>query len=117
MNAGSRPPGGAGTMSFGIFRCRKRVAESSDLQAQARSMHVTAFSAALLFATAAAAADTPSDPQILAPADVFKLEWADHPLLSPDGRRVAYERKRFDIMKDRRRSSLWLIDTETGAQR
>ena len=85
-------------------------------------MHVTAFSAALLFATAAAAADTPTDAQPIqtntfAPADVFKLEWADHPQLSPDGRRVVYERKRFDVMKDRRRSSLWLIDAESGAQR
>ena len=80
-------------------------------------MHATALSAALFFATAAVAADMPPDPQIFAPADVFKLEWADHPQLSPDGRRVVYERKRFDAMKDRRRSSLWLIDTDTGAQR
>ena len=59
---------------------------------------------AILFVNLAAAADAPPDPQIFAPLDVFKLEWADHPQLSPDGKRVVYERLRFDIMKDRKRS-------------
>ena len=36
---------------------------------------------AVLFLNLAAAAETPppADPQIFAPLDVFKLEWADHP--------------------------------------
>ena len=52
---------------------------------------------AVLFLNLAAAAETPppADPQPIqsntfAPLDVFKLEWADHPQLSPDGRRVVY---------------------------
>ena len=74
---------------------------------------------AVLFLNLAAAAETPppADPQIFAPLDVFKLEWADHPELSPDGRRVVYERARFDIMKDRKRASLWLADADGRGQR
>ncbi|MGH8123484.1 MAG: S9 family peptidase, partial [Rudaea sp.] len=75
-------------------------------------MHAFALCAALLVNAAAVSAVEPAnappvDARIFAPLDVFKLEWADHPQLSPDGRFVVYERKRFDIMKDRKRSSLW----------
>ncbi len=84
-------------------------------------MHAFALSAALLLnatVTAAGPVDAaPPDARIFAPMDVFKLEWADHPQLSPDGRFVVYERKRFDIMKDRKRSSLWLVDSEGHGQR
>ncbi|MBW8810772.1 MAG: PD40 domain-containing protein, partial [Lysobacter sp.] len=30
---------------------------------------------------------------------------------------IVYQRKFFDIMKDRRRSNLWLIDADSGKQR
>ncbi len=79
-------------------------------------MHALAFTAALLV-HAVGAADAPPDPAIFSPLDVFKLEWADHPQLSPDGHHIVYERKRFDVMKDRKRSSLWLIDAEGRGQR
>ena len=84
---------------------------------------LTLSAALLLNLATAAAADpeqtpkAPPDAQIFAPLDVFKLEWADHPQLSPDGRFVVYERKRFDIMKDRKRSSLWFVDGEGRGQR
>lgn len=45
--------------------------------------------------------------------DVFNLEYADHPEISPDGRRVAYVRVAADIMTDRFRRSIWLVD-DTG---
>jgi acylaminoacyl-peptidase len=51
------------------------------------------------------------------PMDVFALQWADHPVLSPDGKQIVYERGFFDTMKDQRRSNLWLIDVASGAQR
>lgn len=54
---------------------------------------------------------------VFQPADVFDLEWADNPTLSPDGKRIVYQRNHFDIMTDRRRSHLWLIDIERGQQR
>ena len=61
---------------------------------------------------ACAAAESKVDPRSLQPRDVFDLEWADHPALSPDGRRIVYQRNHFDIMKDRRRSHLWLLEAE-----
>src|SRR3954471_12389527 len=48
--------------------------------------------------------------------DLFDLEAAADPAISPDGRWVAYVRRSGDIMTDRFRRSIWLIDTSTGAQ-
>jgi len=55
-------------------------------------------------------------PPAFAPIDVFALEWAERPILAPDGKRAVYQRSFFDIGKDVRRSNLWLIDVATGAQ-
>ncbi len=41
--------------------------------------------------------------------DVFELEWASDPQISPDGERVAYVRNSMDIMADRVRSDIWLV--------
>lgn len=68
----------------------------------------------------AASAEEPAakpDPARFAAADVFELEWAGSPRISPDGRNVVYVRRSMDIMKDRVRANLWLIDTATGEQR
>ncbi len=46
------------------------------------------------------------------PLDVFNLEWAGNPAISPDGRQIVYQRNHFDIMRDRRRSHLWLLDAD-----
>ena len=48
--------------------------------------------------------------------DLFGLEWASDPQISPDGAQVAYVRRSNDIMTDRARSTIWLVDTRTGAQ-
>jgi dipeptidyl aminopeptidase/acylaminoacyl peptidase len=48
--------------------------------------------------------------------DLFGLQYAADPQVRPDGRAVAYSRMSFDIMNDRGRGSIWLIDTESGAQ-
>lgn len=44
--------------------------------------------------------------------DVFELEWADQPRISPDGEWVVYQRRGMDIMKDRRQGQLWLIRSD-----
>jgi dipeptidyl aminopeptidase/acylaminoacyl peptidase len=54
---------------------------------------------------------------VFAPMDVFELQWADRPAVSPDGRRIVYERRFFDPMKDVRRSNLWLVDVASGQSR
>ena len=43
--------------------------------------------------------------------DLFQMEYAADPQISPDGKTIVYVRTRNDIMKDRRRTSLWTIDS------
>ena len=50
-------------------------------------------------------------------SDLFNLEWASDPEISPDGRTIAYVRQSNDIMTDRARPTIWLIDVATGQQR
>ena len=50
-------------------------------------------------------------------SDLFNLAMASDPQISPDGRQVAYVRKSNDVMTDKARSSIWLVDVATGQQR
>ena len=59
-------------------------------------------------------ADGPS--RILEGRDLFGLEVATDPQISPDGSVVAYVRRSGDVMTDRARPTIWLVDTRTGAQ-
>jgi dipeptidyl aminopeptidase/acylaminoacyl peptidase len=63
---------------------------------------------------AAAPADAPTT--TFQGRDLFGLQYAADPQIRADGRAIAYARMSFDIMNDRGRGSIWLIDTETGAQ-
>ncbi|MDA8526155.1 S9 family peptidase [Gammaproteobacteria bacterium] len=49
---------------------------------------------------------------IFDPMDVFELEWATDPRVSPNGDTIVYVRKSNDIMKDRERSNLWQISID-----
>lgn len=72
---------------------------------------------ALLLAGAALpvlAQDAPS--RVFTGSDLFNLEQASDPQISPDGRRIAYVRRTGDVMADRMASAIWLIDTATGQQ-
>ncbi len=51
----------------------------------------------------------PADPRRFHLMDVFELEWASDPQISPDGSQVVYARNFMDVMSDRRRSNLWTI--------
>ena len=44
------------------------------------------------------------------PLDVFDLEFATDPQISPDGKQIVYARSFMDVMTDRRLSNLWTID-------
>jgi dipeptidyl aminopeptidase/acylaminoacyl peptidase len=63
----------------------------------------------------AAPADAPNP--IFTGRDLFDLSAAADPQISPDGRTVAYVRRSADIMTDKARSSIWLINVATGEQR
>ncbi|WP_298167781.1 S9 family peptidase [Novosphingobium sp.] len=67
-------------------------------------------------AQSAPAAVTEQPSRVFAGSDLFGLEMADGPQISPDGTRVAYVRKAGDVMADKMRSSIWLVDAKTGEQ-
>jgi dipeptidyl aminopeptidase/acylaminoacyl peptidase len=83
-------------------------------------MKLRVFAALALIAGLLAAGPAAASPAALrpfAPMDVFALQWADNPVLSPDGRQLVYERRFFDPMKDTRRANLWLLDSASGDAR
>ncbi len=60
-----------------------------------------------------ASAETP-----LQPMDIFEIEFAVDPQIAPDGSQVVYQRNSMDIMRDRRRSELWIVNADgTGHRR
>src|SRR5688572_31638114 len=77
--------------------------------------------AALLVGTAplavASAAPAEGPTPTFTGRDLFDLSSATDSQISPDGRSVAYVRRTADIMTDKLRSSIWLINIATGEQR
>ncbi|MGB1261749.1 MAG: S9 family peptidase [Cognaticolwellia sp.] len=61
-----------------------------------------------LFATNTASADETLN-NTLALKDVFNLEYAANPVVTPDGKHVVYERRSMDIMTDSMRRNLWSV--------
>ena len=66
---------------------------------------------------AAQANDEAADPERLQYLDIFEMEVADDPRISPDGERVVYVRRGFDIMTDRSRTALWVVGTDGSNHR
>ena len=71
--------------------------------------------AVLVVGAGATAAE--SDSLILKNLDVFDIEFAADPQISPDGSQVVYVRRSMDIMTDRARGSLWLVDVDGDRHR
>src|SRR5256885_1970521 len=51
-------------------------------------------------------------PNRFRPIDLFDLEIATDPQISPDGAKVVFVRNFNDIMKDRKRSNLWIVNDD-----
>ena len=49
--------------------------------------------------------------------DIFQLEYAADPQISPDGQYIVYVRTFMDIMSDRRRSNLWILKSDGSDHR
>src|SRR6202049_494228 len=49
--------------------------------------------------------------------DVFDLQWAADPQVSPDGRSIAYVRMGYDIKTDRARGTIWLVGVDGKNER
>ena len=64
-----------------------------------------------LFVVSAGATDLPPT-QRLHSIDVFQLEYTDDVQISPDGSRIVYERVSHDIMTDRARRNLWMVNAD-----
>lgn len=59
----------------------------------------------------------PPAPEVFEPMDVFGLEWATDPQISPDGSQVVYVRNGFDVMTDRRVTDLWIAAADGSLHR
>ncbi|MFT4863077.1 MAG: dipeptidyl aminopeptidase/acylaminoacyl peptidase [Pseudohongiellaceae bacterium] len=57
------------------------------------------------------------DSQILQNIDVFELEVAAEPQISPSGEQIVYVRQSYDIMTDRQRSNLWIVGIDGNSHR
>ena len=72
--------------------------------------------AATIFSTPALAAPAAGPNRYFTGSDLFNLEIATDPQISPDGRMIAYVRKSNEIMTDKARSTIWLVDVASGRQ-
>ena len=75
------------------------------------TVRYAAFCAATLFVGLAGAAELPAS-QRLHSIDVFQLEYTDDVQISPDGSRIVYVRVSHDIMTDRARRNLWIVNAD-----
>ncbi len=73
--------------------------------------------AATCFAAPALAAPADAPNPAFTGSDLFNLSAASDAQISPDGRQLAYVRKSADIMTDKARSAIWLVNVATGKQR
>jgi len=67
--------------------------------------------------TSAAEPTADIDDRLFTARDVFNLEFAADPQISPNGERIVYVRRSFDIMKDRGRGELWIVDYDGSNHR
>ena len=51
------------------------------------------------------------------PMDVFDLQWAADPQVSPDGRTIAYVRMGYDVKTDRAHGAIWLVGVDGKNER
>ena len=79
-----------------------------------RSIFFAAVAAAVAGTAGAVPSDSPS--HVFEGKDIFSLQCVTDPQIRPDGHVIAYVRMTYDIMTDRPRRSIWLVDADTGAQ-
>lgn len=75
------------------------------------------FILAAAFAVAVASASASADARPMKNTDIFELEYATDPQVSPDGSMIAYVRQSNDIMIDRARGAIWTLAVAGGGHR
>src|SRR5262245_2532148 len=96
---------------FSPYAWLRKHATTTRRRVMSRSNRIVIAISTLLVATAAHA-PAGETKKSLQPMDVFKLEYADDPRVSPDGKQIVYVRNFMDVMKDRQRANLWVINTD-----
>lgn len=74
--------------------------------------YLIAFMACLMRIDSTSGAELPQQAMTFDAMDVFELEWASNPQVSPDGTTVVYVRRGFDVMRDATSSSLWQVSAD-----
>ncbi len=83
---------------------------------RARRMAVL-LAAGVALAVWAARAQAPAPSDHLVPMDLFNLQYAADPQISPDGTRIVYERHFADVFADHWRSNLWIVNVDGSDNR
>jgi Tol biopolymer transport system component len=78
---------------------------------------IAAASPVVAAATPATASAPPAAAKPLQPMDIFDLELAADPQISPDGTQVVYVRRFVDVMTDKRLSNLWIVGADGSGHR
>lgn len=73
--------------------------------------------AAVLVSLSPIAAGAADDARIFEYQDIFQIEQAREPQFSPGGKSIVYVRRSMDIMSDRPRSNLWIINRDGTGHR
>jgi dipeptidyl aminopeptidase/acylaminoacyl peptidase len=71
--------------------------------------------AAVLTASAVTAQVAEGPARTFGAADLFSLQVTSDPQVRPDGGAIAYVRTSYDVMTDRGRRSIWLVDPQDGS--
>ncbi len=80
-------------------------------------IRMTTFVLALLAVSGMLAADPLGAQDRFQPMDVFEIEYAADPRISPDGSQVIYVRTSMDIMRDAKKSELWIMNADGSDHR
>jgi len=73
--------------------------------------------AAFLLAFSSSTARAQEQADRLTPMDVFNLQYAADPQISPDAKRIVYVRQSSDVMADKHESNLWIINFDGSDHR
>jgi len=92
---------------------RYDLSHSNTIDTAMKSILNAVIAATTLFVFSASA----DDYRHFQPMDVFALELATDPRVSPDGTRIVYVRTAYDKLADRPSGSLWMLHLEDGRHR
>jgi dipeptidyl aminopeptidase/acylaminoacyl peptidase len=94
---------------------RRRVKHRKTLMMRSAVL-ASALAVVFLASAPSVQAQSATAARALTPQDIFKLQWSSDPEISPDGKHIVYVRQSADIMNDKLRQTLWLVDVASGVE-